>query len=126
MTTGRSLFLAALVALAGLAVCAPGRVVRAPAGTGAAVAEATVNSIGMKLVRIPAGEFDMGSPASEPGHVANEGPVHRVRIDARLRDGRARGDERTSSAPSPRRPPTRRTPSSTSRAASASTSSARR
>ena len=40
----------------------------------------TVNSIGMKLVLIPAGEFDMGSPASEPGHVANEGPVHRVRI----------------------------------------------
>ena len=80
MTTARSLVLAALVALAGLAVCAPGRASARPAGTGGAAAEGTVNSIGMKLVRIPAGEFDMGSAANEPGHVANEGPVHRVRI----------------------------------------------
>ena len=80
VTTGRSFVLAALVALAGLAVCAPGRASARSAESSGAPAEVTVNSIGMKLVRIPAGEFDMGSPASEPGHVANEGPVHRVRI----------------------------------------------
>jgi formylglycine-generating enzyme required for sulfatase activity len=80
MTTGRSLLLVVLVALAGLVVCAPGHVSARGAQAGGAAAEVTVNSIGMKLVRIPPGEFDMGSPAGEPGHVANEGPVHRVRI----------------------------------------------
>ena len=35
---------------------------------------------GMELVFIPAGEFDMGSPDSEKDWVADEGPVHRVKI----------------------------------------------
>ena len=38
------------------------------------------NSIGMKLVLIPEGEFMMGSPASEEGRKDHEGPQHRVRI----------------------------------------------
>ncbi len=38
------------------------------------------NSIGMVLVSIPAGSFVMGSPASEPGRMANEGPAHRTVI----------------------------------------------
>jgi formylglycine-generating enzyme required for sulfatase activity len=38
------------------------------------------NSIGMKFVLIPAGDFVMGSPASEPGHTMMEGPQHRVKI----------------------------------------------
>jgi len=38
------------------------------------------NSIGMKLVLVPAGEFMMGSPESELGHEKWEGPQHRVRI----------------------------------------------
>jgi len=38
------------------------------------------NSIGMKLVLIPAGSFLMGSPETEPGRRANEGPQHDVRI----------------------------------------------
>jgi sulfatase modifying factor 1 len=75
-----SRLLAVVVTLAGLVVCAPGRAsARASTGEGAR-ADVTVNSIGMKLVRIPAGEFEMGSPTSEPGHAANESPVHRVRI----------------------------------------------
>ena len=41
---------------------------------------ASVNSLGMKLVAIPAGDFVMGAPESEPGRQANEGPAHRVRI----------------------------------------------
>ena len=39
-----------------------------------------VNSIGMRLVLIPAGEFMMGSPDSDPDAVASQKPQHRVRI----------------------------------------------
>ena len=38
------------------------------------------NTIGMKLVLIPAGEFDMGSPASDQDAFPLEKPQHRVRI----------------------------------------------
>jgi formylglycine-generating enzyme required for sulfatase activity len=41
---------------------------------------AITNSIGMKLVLIPAGEFVMGSPESEKDRFKSEGPQHRVRI----------------------------------------------
>ena len=34
----------------------------------------------MELMLIPAGEFTMGSPDSEPERIANEGPLHRVKI----------------------------------------------
>src|SRR6266851_1892108 len=34
----------------------------------------------MKLARIPAGKFLMGSPENEPGRQANEGPQHEVTI----------------------------------------------
>jgi formylglycine-generating enzyme required for sulfatase activity len=33
-----------------------------------------------KMIVVPAGEYTMGSPASEPNRQANEGPRHRVRI----------------------------------------------
>jgi sulfatase modifying factor 1 len=80
VTPGRPLALAGLVSLAGLVASAP-EAASALSGPGnGAAAEATVNSIGMKLVRIPPGEFEMGSPANEAGHAANEGPVHHVRI----------------------------------------------
>jgi len=39
-----------------------------------------VNSIGMKLVYIPARSFMMGSPSSEEGHCSDEGPQHLVHI----------------------------------------------
>ena len=38
------------------------------------------NSIGMKFVLIPPGEFVMGSPADEQGRRLGEGPQHRVQI----------------------------------------------
>jgi uncharacterized protein (TIGR02996 family) len=38
------------------------------------------NSIGMKLVPIPAGTFLMGSPEGEAGRSDNEGPQHEVEI----------------------------------------------
>ena len=41
-----------------------------------------------ELVVVPAGCFDMGSPASEHGRNANEGPVHRVTIGYRFAVGR--------------------------------------
>lgn len=39
------------------------------------------NSIGMELVKIPAGEFNMGSFSGEEGRSANEVPVHKVAIE---------------------------------------------
>jgi formylglycine-generating enzyme required for sulfatase activity/serine/threonine protein kinase len=41
---------------------------------------ARTNSIGMKFVLIPAGEFTMGTPGNETGHMNDESPAHRVRI----------------------------------------------
>lgn len=41
--------------------------------------EVITNSIGQKLVLIPAGSFTMGSPAGEPGHKDDEGQ-HRVTL----------------------------------------------
>jgi len=35
-----------------------------------------------KMVAIPGGQFDMGSPESEGNRKTDEGPVHRVRIDS--------------------------------------------
>ena len=40
------------------------------------------NGVVLDLVQIPAGEFDMGSPADEPQRDSDEGPRHRVKIDA--------------------------------------------
>lgn len=40
----------------------------------------TVNGVAIELVRIPAGKFLMGSPESEAGRDANEGPQHEVTI----------------------------------------------
>jgi len=45
-------------------------------GTGGTI----TNSIGMKLVYIPPGEFMMGSPPSEIERNSDEGPQHRVKI----------------------------------------------
>jgi formylglycine-generating enzyme required for sulfatase activity len=42
--------------------------------------ESIVNTLGMQLVLIKAGEFDMGSPDSDPAAQPNEKPRHRVRI----------------------------------------------
>jgi formylglycine-generating enzyme required for sulfatase activity/serine/threonine protein kinase len=42
--------------------------------------KAITNSIDMKLVLIPAGDFLMGSPDTDPAAAANEKPQHRVRI----------------------------------------------
>ena len=42
--------------------------------------DVVTNSIGMKLVCIPAGEFVMGSPSNEKESAINEGPQHKVRI----------------------------------------------
>jgi uncharacterized protein (TIGR02996 family) len=39
-----------------------------------------VNSLGMELVLIPPGRFQMGSPFSEPYHSPDEGPAHEVTL----------------------------------------------
>ena len=46
----------------------------------AEAAKSLTNSVGMEFVRIPSGKFQMGSPDSEAGRHAQEGPVHEVVI----------------------------------------------
>jgi formylglycine-generating enzyme required for sulfatase activity len=62
----------------------PAKVERAaepvPAAAPEVASKETTNSTGMKLVLIPAGEFLMGSPDSDPDAEADEKPRHRVRI----------------------------------------------
>jgi formylglycine-generating enzyme len=57
-----------------------GRLTDWPLGKVGESPKVITNSIGMKLKSIPAGEFLMGSPADEAGHLDNEGPQHQVRI----------------------------------------------
>ena len=45
-------------------------------------AKLLVNSIGMKLVLLPPGVFQMGSPEEEEGRRSNEGPRHETAITA--------------------------------------------
>ncbi len=47
-----------------------------------------INSIGQQLSLIPAGEFDMGSPADQKGHEDDEA-MHRVKITRAFRMGAA-------------------------------------
>ena len=62
------------------ALCAPLTTAASSAAETAQPAGTIVNSMGMKLVRIPAGEFLMGSDQSDRGARADESPQHRVRI----------------------------------------------
>src|SRR5262245_61655641 len=68
-----------------LALAALGGAVLLPTPGGAyapapARKRALTNSVGMKLVPIPAGKFMMGSPTTEVGYNAEEGPQHEVEI----------------------------------------------
>ena len=53
---------------------------RSGAASEAPLPKLAVNSLGMKLALIPAGEFLMGSAESAPGAREDEQPQHRVRI----------------------------------------------
>jgi formylglycine-generating enzyme required for sulfatase activity/tRNA A-37 threonylcarbamoyl transferase component Bud32 len=55
---------------------------RGVANTSGAMPSGSVitNSLGMRLVRIPAGSFFIGSPANEPHHRRDEEPSHQVTI----------------------------------------------
>ncbi len=53
---------------------------RGPQPLPAGVPRYLTNSLGMKLVLIPAGSFLMGSPIAEQGRSADEGPQHEVTI----------------------------------------------
>jgi formylglycine-generating enzyme required for sulfatase activity len=55
-----------------------------PPGTGMQAYTETLpgSKVSFTMVPVPGGEFDMGSSAAEPGHQADESPVHRVAIRA--------------------------------------------
>ena len=59
---------------------APKKLARRP-GKGARPPKMRTNSIGMRLVRVPAGEFRMGSTAWDKDGQPDERPEHRVRIN---------------------------------------------
>ena len=54
--------------------------VMTPAGEEAKEITYYKNPLGMQFVKVPAGEFRMGSPDGESKRDSDEGPVHRVRI----------------------------------------------
>jgi len=86
MATG-SKILMVLALSAACAVCANLRAGPAAAGADEAAPKAghvLANSVGMKMVYVPAGEFDMGSPADEKGHEHDE-TLHRVKISRPFR-----------------------------------------
>jgi formylglycine-generating enzyme required for sulfatase activity len=56
------------------------RQMRVKSSYGAKPGGVGTNSIGMKLVWIPPGEFDMGSPPAEPERNNDEGPIHHAKI----------------------------------------------
>lgn len=47
-----------------------------------------VGSVPLEVVRIPPGNFEMGSPVDEPGHQENESPVRKIRISRAFYLGR--------------------------------------
>src|SRR5215470_12282180 len=55
---------------------------------GAPSATLHVRAVEIDLVRIPPGEFVMGSPEREKGHAFNEAPVRRVRLSKAFYLGR--------------------------------------
>jgi formylglycine-generating enzyme required for sulfatase activity len=76
----RSIKLAVTVsAIAVLSLVAVVAVLKRPSNSAPATSSVITNSIGMKFVRIPAGQFVMGSPRNERGRFPNE-HMHPVRI----------------------------------------------
>jgi formylglycine-generating enzyme required for sulfatase activity len=78
---------AVALGLAAWCVLSPGAAATGSAPPARSVPDAAT-AIGLSLVRVPAGEFLMGSPDVEPGHQPNEAPVHRVRITRPFEMGR--------------------------------------
>ncbi len=66
---------AALLALCfGLSFCLP-------ASAQVSTPESDIaEELGMEFVSIPAGSFEMGSPATEPHRESDEGPMHMVQL----------------------------------------------
>lgn len=65
-------------------LCVQGDGIRHAAAEGAAgsmVSVTIADGVAIELVRIPPGKFEMGSPDTERGRWADEGPVHTVHID---------------------------------------------
>lgn len=62
--------------------------IREAMAIGAAAVTLHAGEVRIDLVRIPAGEFMMGSPESEEGHMPNEAPTRRVRISKAFYLGR--------------------------------------
>jgi eukaryotic-like serine/threonine-protein kinase len=57
-----------------------GNVIGKPAGSAEILTEDLGNSVELKMVKIPAGKFLMGSPASEQDRQQDEGPQHQVNV----------------------------------------------
>src|SRR5262249_47320604 len=71
---------AALLLSAALALAVPTALPPVRAQDAARAPRVLTNSIGVKLARIPAGEFLMGSPPGDDQAEGDEKPQHRVRI----------------------------------------------
>jgi formylglycine-generating enzyme required for sulfatase activity/uncharacterized caspase-like protein len=61
-------------------VNAQGEIIDRPKGEAKIFVEDLGNGISLTMVKIPGGEFTMGSPASEEGRSDDESPQHRVKV----------------------------------------------
>jgi eukaryotic-like serine/threonine-protein kinase len=68
------------ISFASVRLDSTGKILKRPKGSAMAFQEDLGNGISLKMVKIPAGKFMMGSPANEESRSEDESPQHQVKV----------------------------------------------